>query len=76
MTDHRILESTEELCMKLRHMKLSGMADELERQNNDPNHELVSFDERLNGMINAEWNLRSDYSYGQARGVLIAKCSL
>lgn len=58
MTDRRILESTEELCMKLRHMKLSGMADELERQNNDPNHDLVSFDERLNGIINAEWNLR------------------
>ena len=57
MTNRRILESTEELCMKLRHMKLSGMADEL-GQNNDPNHDLVSFDERLNGIINAEWNLR------------------
>lgn len=51
-------ESTEELCAKLRSMKLSGMAEELERQESNPNHDLIPFQERLGNIINSEWNTR------------------
>lgn len=53
-----IAESTEVLCEKLRKMKLSGMADELEKQSADPNTDLKSFQQRIEELVNAEWNLR------------------
>lgn len=54
----KYIETTEELCIKLRSMKLSGMADELEKQEDDPNHDLIPFQDRLSKVINAEWNIR------------------
>ena len=51
-------ESTEELCAKLKSMKLSGMAEELERQESNPNHDLIPFQERLDNIINSDWNTR------------------
>ena len=36
-------ESPFELCQKLRSMRLSGMADELEKQANNPNTDLIPF---------------------------------
>ena len=46
------------LSQKLRKMKLSGMADELDRQAEDPNIDLRNADERITELIEAEWSLR------------------
>lgn len=46
------------LSQKLRKMKLSGMADELDRQAMDPNIDLRDVDERITELIEAEWDLR------------------
>lgn len=46
------------LSGKLRKMKFAGMADELNRQGADPNADLRSFDERIEALINTEWELR------------------
>ena len=40
-----------ELCGKLRSMKLSSMADTLEKQLANPNSGLQSFDERISEII-------------------------
>ena len=40
-----------ELCEKLRSMKLSSMADTLEKQLANPNSGLQSFDERISEII-------------------------
>ena len=48
----------QDLCNKLRSMKMSGMADSLEKQINDPNNDLRSFDDRVSEIITAEWDLR------------------
>ena len=48
----------EELFLKLKTMKFSGMAQELENQVRDPNSELLSFEERITKLIDAEWQLR------------------
>lgn len=47
-----------ELSEKLRSMKLSGMAGELEKQQENPNRELIPFEDRLSSIINAEWEMR------------------
>lgn len=46
------------LVEELRRMKLSAMADELERQGNDPNIDLIPADRRISQLIEAEWSLR------------------
>ena len=46
------------LILKLKNMKLSGMAEELQRQMNDPNFDLLPFEERIDRIICEEWNLR------------------
>lgn len=46
------------LCERLRQMKLSGMADELENQYTTPNADLSSFNDRIENIINHEWELR------------------
>lgn len=46
------------LCERLRQMKLSGMADELEHQYTTPNADLNSFNDRIENIINHEWELR------------------
>ena len=52
------VKTTEELCIMLRNMKLSGMAEELEKQEENPNRDLVSFDERVSKIIESEWTMR------------------
>ena len=47
-----------ELDEKLRKMRLSSMADVLEKQGEDPNRDLRTFDERIEEIINAEWITR------------------
>ena len=48
----------QELFLKLKAMKFSGMAEELERQSSEPNSELLSFEQRIEKLIDAEWQLR------------------
>lgn len=48
----------EELFLKLKTMKFSGMAQELERQVTETNYELLPFEERITKLIDAEWQLR------------------
>ncbi|MDO4620757.1 MAG: ATP-binding protein [Lachnospiraceae bacterium] len=43
---------------RLRKLKMSGMADALEVQFQDPNADLSSFTERLQKVVDAEWELR------------------
>jgi hypothetical protein len=43
-----------DLCNKLRSMKLSGMADSLEKQIKDPNNDLRSASDRIAEIITAE----------------------
>lgn len=52
--------STEEyeICKKLKDMRLSGMAEELQKVFSDPNADLKPFKEKIQGIIEAEWNLR------------------
>ena len=52
------VKTTEELCIMLRNMKLSGMAEDLEKQEENPNRDLVSFDERVSKIIESEWTMR------------------
>ena len=47
-----------DLCIKLRSMKMSGMAEAFEKQLADPNSNLKTFDERIFEIITAEWDLR------------------
>ena len=46
------------LVEELRQMRLSAMADELERQCGDPNVDLIQADKRIAALIEAEWGLR------------------
>ena len=47
-----------EICVKLKQMKMSGMADEYMKQSKDPNQELRSFDERFTEIVEFEHSLR------------------
>jgi len=47
-----------ELCTKLRSMRFSGMAETLEDILTDPNSDFIPFREKLQRLIDAEWNLR------------------
>ncbi len=47
-----------ELCNKLRSMRFSGMADALQELFEDPNSDLISFEEKIRKIIDAEWDLR------------------
>ena len=55
----------QDLCNKLRSMKMSGMADALEKQLNDPNNDLRSFDDRVSEIITAEWDLRYNKKFNR-----------
>ena len=48
----------EELYEKLKIMKFSGMAEELQKQLQDPNIQAKGFEERFNELVGAEWTLR------------------
>lgn len=47
-----------EICNKLKSMRFSGMADALEEVLADPNAELLPFKEKIQRIVDAEWNLR------------------
>lgn len=47
-----------ELCNKLKSMRFSGMAAELERVFANPNADLLSFNDKIQRIVDAEWNLR------------------
>lgn len=47
-----------EIDKKLRAMKLSEMANCLMEQSDDPNFELLTFNERFEKIVNAEWDTR------------------
>ncbi len=47
-----------ELCHKLKSMRFSGMASELEEVFSDHNADLISFNDKIQRIIDAEWNLR------------------
>lgn len=52
-----------ETCMKLKQMKMSGMADEYMKQSKDANQELRSFDERFTEIVEFEHSLRYNKKY-------------
>lgn len=52
-----------ETCMKLKQMKMSGMADEYMKQSKDPNQELRSFDERFTEIVEFEHSMRYNKKY-------------
>ena len=47
-----------EICNKLKSMRFSGMAKALEEVLADPNAELLPFREKIQRIVDAEWNLR------------------
>ena len=47
-----------ELCSKLKNMRFSGMAEALESILSDPNEDLIPFREKVQQLVDAEWNLR------------------
>lgn len=55
----------EELCLKLKSMKLSAMADKLEEQTSNPNIDLVPASKRIAEMIEAEWDLRYNKKFAR-----------
>ena len=47
-----------ELCMKLKNMRFSGMAEALEDLLSNPNADLIPFREKVQRLVDAEWTLR------------------
>lgn len=47
-----------EMCSKLKRMRFSGMAEALEEVLADPNAELLPFREKIQRIVDAEWDLR------------------
>lgn len=58
MNNYKLTPAQEQVCDRLRQMKLSGMADALEQQLSDPNADLSGFDERFESIVNHEWEVR------------------
>lgn len=58
-------KSTAELVIILRSLRLSGMAEELEKQSMNPNANLIPFDERISAIIEAESNMRYDKKFAR-----------
>lgn len=52
-------------CERLRQLKMSGMADAFEKQLNDPNADLTSFEERFASIVEQEWKLRYDKKFNR-----------
>lgn len=53
------------ICKRLRQLKMSGMADAFEKQANDPNADLVGFIDRLQEIVDCEWQLRYDKKFNR-----------
>jgi DNA replication protein DnaC len=47
-----------EICNKLKRMRFSGMAESLEEVFADPNEDLLPFKDKIQRIVDAEWNLR------------------
>lgn len=60
-----IKENVKKLPLLLKRMHLSAMASELELQLNDPNVDLLSFDERIDKTVMAEWNTRKTKKFNR-----------
>lgn len=59
MTGKNVLSVEDyEICNKLKSMRFSGMAEALEEVLADPNAELLPFREKIQRIVDAEWNLR------------------
>ncbi len=50
---------------KLKKMKFSAMAEELRLQYEDPNADLLSFEERIKRLVEAEWKMRYDKKFAR-----------
>lgn len=50
---------------KLRHLKMSGMADAFEKQMLNPNVDLKSFMERFSQIVDNEWQVRNDKKFNR-----------
>lgn len=61
-----------ELCNKLKSMRFSGMAAELERVFANPNADLMTFNDKIQRIVDAEWDLR----YTQKLNRFIKKATL
>ena len=61
-----------EICNKLKSMRFSGMAEALEEVLTDPNAELLPFREKIQRIVDAEWNQEAEplykKSYSQISG--------
>ena len=53
------------ICERLRQLKMSGMADAFEKQAKDPNADLVGFTDRLQEIVDREWQLRYDKKFNR-----------
>ena len=53
------------ICERLRSMKLSGMADALGNQLNDPNADLIPFMKRFIDIVDTEWQMRYDKKFNR-----------
>ena len=53
------------VTLRLRQMKLSGMADALENQLRDPNADLSPFMDRIGEIVNTEWQNRYDKKFAR-----------
>ena len=59
MTGKNVLSVEDyEICNKLKSMRFSGMAEALEKVLADPNAELLPFREKIQRIVDEEWNLR------------------
>ena len=52
-------------CERLRQMKMSGMADAYQKQMNDPNADLASFEERFASIVEQEWQTRYEKKFNR-----------
>ena len=58
LTKRSLTTDEYELCNRLKSMRFSGMASELEDVLSDPNVDLLPVRECLQRIVDAEWNLR------------------
>lgn len=57
-----------EIIDKLKGMKLSGMAMEIAEQFNNSNEDLLSFEDRVEKIVNTEWELRYNKKFNRYLG--------
>jgi DNA replication protein DnaC len=65
ITPTNTVQQDYEICQKLKIMKLSGMAEAVEKQLQDPNADLLTFRERLYSIVEGEWSLRFDKKFNR-----------